>query len=245
MKSKKYTTFDIEGKKYVFSTVNFKQAFDSFKSVQKLKVQDLEEVIADKTGVTKESVHNWRFYCNGPSTLEQIKLIASCLSIKDYKLLMKEDTKMEDKKFFDIMQIDAARRIFVEIISFLHEFFDTDGFNNYWFEISDKLKKDGHDYDSDFVLNELENFVDKKYRRIILAYEKEYILLKNHPIYDEIENLLYSENGLQDCYIGKLSFAYRIEAPVKNVNGEQSGVTTYEDYEIAINKVRSVFDKYF
>ena len=246
MKSKNFTIFEIKGGNYIFSSTKFKKAFDSFKSEQKLKVQDLEEIIADKTGVSKESVHNWRFASNGPSTLEQIRSIASCLSIKNYMLLMREDIKMENKGYFDTLQIEAARRIFGEIINFLHEFLHTDGFNNYWFEISDKLKnKYGNDYDSDSVLEKLESFVDKKYRKIILAYEKEYIILKNHPIYGEIENLLYSENGLQDCYIGKLSFAYRFEAPVENVNGEQSGVTTYEDYEIAINKVRTIFDKYF
>ena len=246
MKSKNFTIFEIKGGNYIFSSTEFKKAFDSFKNEQKLKVQNLEQTIADKACVTKESVHNWRFGSNGPSTLEQIRSIASCLSIKDYMLLMREDIKMEYKGSFDTLQIEAARRIFGEIINFLHEFLHTDGFNNYWFEISDKLKnKYGNDYDSDSVLEKLENFVDKKYRKIILAYEKEYIILKNHPIYGEIENLLYSENGLQDCYIGKLSFAYRFEAPVENVNGEQSGVTTYEDYEIANNKVRSVFDKYF
>ena len=246
MKSKNFTIFEIKGGNYIFSSTKFKKAFDSFKNEQELQVQNLEQTIADKACVTKESVHNWRFGSNGPSTLEQIRSIASCLSIKDYMLLMREDIKMENKGSFDTLQIEAARRIFGEIINFLHEFLHTDGFNDYWFEISDKLKnKYGNDYDSDSVLEKLESFVDKKYRKIILAYEKEYIILKNHPIYGEIENLLYSENGLQDCYIGKLSFAYRFEAPVENVNGEQSGVTTYEDYEIAINKVRTIFDKYF
>ena len=245
MKSKKFTTFDIEGKNYIFSAVNFKKAFDSFNGDRKLKVQDLEEIIADKTGVSKESVHNWRFASNGPSTIEQIKSIASCLSIKDYKLLMKEDTEMENSNSLNTLQIEAARRIYGEIVSFLNEFLNTDGFNHYWLEIADKLKEKYERNYSDFVLDELEKYVDDRYNKVVLAYEKEYIILKNHPLYQDLEDLLYSEKGLSECYVGKLSYAYRFESQTENINGNITGKTTYEDYEIANNRVRSVFDKYF
>ena len=152
---------------------------------------------------------------------------------------------MENSNSLNTLQIEAARRIYGEIVSFLNEFLNTDGFNHYWFEIADKLKEKYERNYIDFVLDELEKYVDDRYNKVVLAYEKEYIILKNHPLYQDLEDLLYSEKGLSECYVGKLSYAYRFESQTEDINGNITGKTTYEDYEITNNRVRSVFDKYF
>ena len=90
----------------------------------------------------------------------------------------------------------------------------------------------------------MEELVDNKYSDLLLTYKKEYLFLKDQPIYEEIGNLLYDENGLDQCYSGKLSYGYRFEAMVEDIHGNR-GVTTSEDYELAMNKINSIIEKYF
>lgn len=43
---------------------------------------------------------------------------------------------------------------------------------------------------------------------------------------------------------GKLSYAYRFEAPVEKLDGSKDGVTTSEDYACAMKKVNEILEGY-
>lgn len=241
MISKSFKVFQIDNKQFKFNSFNFMIFFRNYRLSKKIKASELEEKIAVQAHVSEAAVHNWLYNKNGPADLDAIKAIADCLSIKDFRLLMEEVKDVAYNNSLTSQEKESVYRIYSSVISFLDEFERTNGFNDYWLDIADKYRYEQNG--CAHILNELESVVYKKYRDVILVYKREYIFLKSHPIYNELSNVLFQEDGIEECFVNKLGYAYRFEAIVEDKNGNREN-TVSEDYELSLNKINAVVDKY-
>ena len=215
----------INDKECYFNLNIFNFIFMHYKTKNNLKIGELEERLANFVNKDSSTIHNWRNLTSGPSDLETIQLIAKFFEIGDYKLLFNEEN--ESMKKLSDLQMLSVKRIYDMIMDYLEEFDKSDGFNNYWHDL--KVEPE----DRQGVLYDIAlGYVDK----IILAYKKEYLFLKNTEIYEKIGNFIY--NDLYETFENKLSYAYRFEA---EVSGNPS---TYEDYYKALSTINQIIDKY-
>lgn len=237
MNNSNFRVFEHDGKQYRFHPNAFKESFNAVKSRKELSVKDLEEEIASAIGFSADAVHNWRMSTNGPSSLDTVQKIADVLGLQDWTLLLVEIKEERVNNRRDEIELYAVKRIYDAVVTFMDEFLHTDGFNDYWHELFNE-QPDPSEWVTELRLAEL---AERKYRQVLLAYKKEYMFLKDHPVYEELGNILYNEGGLQDCYEGKLSYMYRFEGPTF----EPPHPTTEEDYLAAMKKVDDVIGRYF
>lgn len=229
MLSKEPRLFDVDGKKMQFNFQAFIDAFQKFKVAKKMKVSELENMIAQKVNVSPEAVHNWRFKSNGPSDLNTIKEIAAALGFSNRLFLLKEIREDTGTMKLTDLQKESAKRIYDSIIEYLNDFSVTDGFTGtLWIEFSEQGYKNPEDAIYDYA--------NKKISEVHLVIQKEYFYLHDSPIYDEL--IEYSYNDLYDIYEGKLGYAYRFEALV------DGNPTTEDDYEKALAALNNIVDKY-
>lgn len=230
MVSQKTKIFDYNGRKVQFNPIKFIEIFYRCIKEQNLKVCELELLIANEVGVTDSAVHNWRYRKNGPSDLKMIENIAKCMNIKDWTLLIKEAREENKNMKLTDIQKESVKRIYDTIIDFLFEFERTGGFTTeLWIKFRDEGIKN--------PLNEIQEYVDKKVSLIHKQIKKENFYLRGTEIYDELTE--YAYNDLYDITEGKLDYAYRFEA-----TGGESGITTLEDYEKAMNGLDKIIFKY-
>lgn len=227
--------FNIDGKSMQFDSVSFKAIFSAKCKKLCMKVLDYENELGDSLSVSSNAIHNWRFGMNGPSDVETIKQLAVCLEIADYMLLMKNG------KGKTVMQIserqkDSLKRIYDAVIEYLDLFQRTDGFNDYWHQFS------GRGDELEQIENMLYEIAEKEQHKVELILAKEYIEIHKLPVYGQLEE--YVCDDLCETYNGKLSYAYRFEAPVENIDGIRSVVTTSEDYTHALKKINDILENY-
>ena len=215
----------IDNYTHYFNFDIFREIFNNKIIKEKIAKNKLENDLANYVNKSKEAIHNWRFQKNGPSDLDTIKLIASYFKLSNYKLLLKESEGSNMPSDLTEIQIMSLKRIYDAIIDYLDMFDKTDGFNDYWFE-TDINPKERKGYLCDKAINEVE--------KVILVYKKEYILLRNTKVYNDIGNYIY--NDLYDIFDGKLSYAYRFEAI------SSGNPTTSDDYYKALNKLNSIIN---
>ena len=159
-----------------------------------------------------------------------IENIAKCMNIKDWTLLIKEAREENKNMKLTDIQKESVKRIYDTIIDFLFEFERTGGFTTeLWIKFRDEGIKN--------PLNEIQEYVDKKVSLIHKQIKKEDFYLRGTEIYDELTE--YAYNDLYDITEGKLDYAYRFEA-----TGGESGITTLEDYEKAMNGLDKFIFKY-
>lgn len=227
--------FMIDGKNMQFDSVPFNKLFTYGRKKTGMSVLEYETELGEVLSVSSSAIHNWRFGMNGPSDLETIKQLAECLDISDYLLLLK------DGKENMIMQIserqkDSLKRIYDAVIEYLDEFQRTDGFNNYWHD----LCKQGVEPKN--VENRIYEIAEIEQHKVELVLSKEYIELHKLPVYSRIEEFVYDD--LCEIYNGKLSYAYRFEAPIERVDGTRDTITTDEDYTLALMKINDILKVY-
>ena len=80
MHSMETKIFNLDGQKLRFDARTFEYSFRAYAQDSKMKKKDLEELLAEKVGVSREAVHNWRFAKNGPSDIEMIQKLAEVLN---------------------------------------------------------------------------------------------------------------------------------------------------------------------
>lgn len=210
---------------YYFNFEIFNDLFINKCKNEKILKSILEYKLSEHVNKSTDSIHNWRFKLNGPSDLDTVKLIASFFEINDYKVLLKDKEKNYSMEKFNDLQMLSLKRIYDAIIDYLEIFQKSNGFNDYWFEIKEE-PSEREDILYDIAMKEVE--------KVQLIYKKEYMLLKNSKIYEELGSFIY--NDLYDIFDGKLSYAYRFEAiPSENP-------TTDEDYYKALNKVNDIIN---
>lgn len=110
---------------------------------------------------------------------------------------------------------------------------------------------------TDRMLDVLDGIVESKISEIELSYKKEYFDLKNTAVYEELGELIYDwEEGIRSC-VGndkaeryKLSLYYRYDAWEEWAEDEtfhtnkRKSITTEEDYQLIMNKLNGIIDKY-
>ena len=79
----------------------------------------------------------------------------------------------------------------------------------------------------------LYDIAETEQHKVEIVLAKEYIELYRLPVYGKLEEY----DDLCEIYNGKLSYAYRFEAGVENIDGTRSDVTTSEDYMRALKKI--------
>lgn len=220
--------FELNGAKVVFNFDRFQSAFNNLAmSRNKRKVSIMSEISAAAC-VSIDAVKNWRRRYNGPSELAMIQAIARVLEISDWtELLTNYKEEVEMKYTLSDRQKDAVKRIYDAVVDFLADFLETDGFNNYWYDLTcDPSEREDALYE----------IAEAKYRNVCRVYRKEFFDLNGTEIYIELSDYVYDD--IMDTYDGKLSYAYRFEALV------EEHPTTEDDYAKAINKINHIITKY-
>ena len=228
--------FNIDGKSMQFDSVSFEQLFTANRKKNGLKVVDYEAELGDVLSVSSNAIHNWRFGMNGPSDVETIKQLANYLRIADYTLLLKNGREKTTMQISE-RQKDSLKRIYDVVIEYLDTFQRTDGFNDYWYQFKERGAKT-----PEHIENLIYDVAMEEVHKVELVLAKEYIELYRLPVYGQLEE--YVSDDLYETFNGKLSYAYRFEAPVENTDGTRDGVTTSEDYTRALKKINEILENY-
>lgn len=136
-----------DGTKMYFHNLRFEQVIKSKLQIyrdegKKKSKQELLGDIQDKTGVSVSSMNHWIMGHNAPGDLESIKLVANELGVKVETILLnelqmengferKEASKMGNAERNILAEVDsktAIREIYVEMVDFIEEFRNTNGF---------------------------------------------------------------------------------------------------------------------
>lgn len=228
--------FDVNGKILQFDSLSFRDIFQSQRKKAGLTVLQYETELGELLFVSSNAIHNWRFGMNGPSDIETIKLLAKHIGIESYMLLLKDVKEVKTVKLAE-RQKDSIKRIYDAIIDYLDIFMNTNGFNDYWHTLCNQTGDSGN---VEYMIYEI---AEKEQHKVELVLTKEYIELHKHPLYTELEE--YVCDYLCEMYNGKLSYAYRFEAPVENIDGSRDKLTTSEEYSFALKKINEIIDPYF
>lgn len=232
---KNIKNYNIDGKCMQFDSSSFREFFSAIRKKKCMSALEYEAELGESLCVSSSAIHNWRFGMNGPSDVETIKQLAVCLEITDYMLLLKNG-KVKKTMQITERQKDSLKRVYDAVIEYLDTFQRTDGFNDYWYKLEEQGTK------TDSIENLLYEIAEKEQHKVELVLAKEYIELYKLPVYGQLEE--YVCDDLCEAYNGKLSYAYRFEAPVENVDGTRSGVTTSEDYTRALKKINDILENY-
>lgn len=218
----------IDGKKMQFNTNNFKTLLKSYCKQNKMKSQDIERELAGALNVSSDAVHKWHYGMSTPTDVELVKEIAMYIGLDDFTRLLKSVNGGNVMNKLTERQIISVKKVYDICISFLYEFYNTDGFNDYWFELKNKGIEDPEE--------DVIEMADEMHRKIEFVMDQEYFDLRDTDIYNELCEFVSED--LINIYDGKLSYAYRFEA---GVNGNP---TTSEDYDGALIKLNDIIEKY-
>lgn len=220
--------FTLNNSNVIFNTERFRLELKKLRDKNKIPFLQLEQQLADKLGVSTDTVHGWHYGKNGPIDINIVQHLAQILEIDNFTLLLKNINGEHCMQQLTDRQKNAVKRIYDICIWFLDQFYLTDGFNDYWYKF-----KDAGANNPEFEIN---NLVDSYMYKIFLVIKQEYFDLHDCDIYDELYEFV--NNNLYDIYEGKVSYAYRFEAI------PDGNPTTSEDYSQAMNRLNSIIEKY-
>lgn len=212
---------------YFFDHNIFNDMFTKKCNKEGVRITIMEEQFANAINVSKDAVHGWRFNTYSPNDLNLIENIAKYFGCKMDEFLCNKEGDVEMKKISDV-ELMSVKRVYESIIKFLEYFYETNGFNDLWFD----LKK----IEPSLREEKLYEVVEKEHSKVMLSLKIEYPIIRKNQIYTDLSNFIY--NDLYDIYDGKLTYAYRFEAVV---DGNQ---TTDEDYTKAYKKLNDIIDSY-
>ncbi len=221
-------TYEVDGKIMKFNSARFKRRVESLCKDNRITKAEYELTLADKLRWNKETIHKWIYGKNNPNDLEVVKSLANELGLSDYMQLL--DIVEGEKKMKNLSdrQITAVKKIYDSCVWFLAEFYNTDGFNDYWH----KLVAQGVE-DPESAITE---YADSLHEKVSLVADQEFFDLRNTDIYTELCEFI--SDDLEEIYYGKVSYAYRFEA-------DPSGhPTTADDYGNAMDKLNKIIEKY-
>lgn len=236
MNDKGHRAFGIDGKQMAFDRETFNDLFRREAKNAGCSIGEFERHLASKAFVGSDAVHSWRMGNSGPGDLEKIELVAAALGVRRETLLKGEEGKGVMTSKLTNRKLEALRRIYGAVIEYQEDFLYTCGFNDCWFDLIDAGIEPKN------VEEALYELVQKKWRSVELAAKKEGLDLRGEPVYDMLLDYIY--NDLIDIYDGKLSYAYRFEAPVLRTDGGTSGVLLEDDYESARKRLHEILDEW-
>lgn len=229
MVSKNTRVFTVDGETYRFDSNTFRMCCDSYCQIKKISKCELEEILSKKLNVSASAIHNWRFNKNGPSEIELIVQAAEALGIHNWKLLLKECAGGAKMTKLSVRQVEAAKRIFDACIWFLNEFYNSDGFSNYWYNFMIP--------ESEKIHVGVEQEVGRKMGKVITVLEQEYFDLHDLEEYDVLcEYVSDTLTGIYDGKIGKDYNRYECDGTC---------LSTYDEYWQARKKLDNIVEKYF
>lgn len=218
--------FEIGVKSYTFSSSKFSELFKNYRKKNGMKVDNLEQTLADKLYVQQSTIHSWKFGPSGPTDLETIINLAKCLELENYTYLLKEELTMPK---LSNLQMQSAKKIYDVLVGLLHEFDLTGGFTtSMWYDLEAKGSKDPE--------SDMYDYIQGLEEKILLVFRQEYFYLHDTPIYNELLNFM--DEDLGETYNGKLGYAYRFEAV------PEGNPTKEDDYVKAMDKLNSIIEKY-
>lgn len=221
----------VDGKKATFNKFAFRQLLKQKSRTEKnerTSISMLELKIAEELQTAVNTVHKWAYNGGGPSDYQMVERLAVTLGATDVSMLLNFiDEGEHDMTHLTDRQLSAVKRIYDICIWFLHEFEQTDGFNDYWYQFSRNGSTDPE--------NDIAELADSLIRKVELVLDQEYFDLHNCDIYDELCEFVSTD--LIDTYDGKLSYAYRFEAIA---DGHPK---TSEDYNKAIIRLNEIIAK--
>lgn len=221
--------YTVNGRKATFNKDSFKQLLIQKVRKERTTISKIEQRIADDLKIAANTVHKWTYNGGGPIDYSTIERLATALGITDVSLLLAFiNTGGNEMVQLTERQKSAAKRIYDSCIWFLHEFYNSDGFNSYWFDFKEKGSLDPED--------DIYDLIEKLHAKVMLVLDQEYFDLHNCEIYDEFNSFIYED--LYRICSGKVGYAYRFEA---KANGNP---TTDEDYAKAMTRLNAIIDKY-
>ena len=227
MKSNQTRVFDESGAQYRFNSKAFRSRIDSFAREKGVSKGQIADELAAGLCVTADAVNNWKYGKNGPADLDAVKKAAAILHTDWLLLVQERDGGAEMEQLTD-RQKDAAKRIYDVLIWFLEEFSNSDGFNSWWLGFKEKGSADPED--------ETYERITQMEERVWLVMNQEYFDLHDHEIYDALCE--FASEDLVKVYDGKVSYAYRFEAPADHVP------TAWDDYEKAMKRLNEIIERY-
>lgn len=234
---KKTRTYEIEGKTYEFDISMFNRIIESYKKNNDIKKSsDFQSLFCEKMNIGESTYRSWKSGNNAPSTMEDINKVATFFECNS-NLLLKEKLEENMTKATE-RQKDSLKRIYDAVIKYLDRFYSTSGFNDLWADYIDQ------GFSAKQIENTLYDIAEREIHKVQFVVDQEYIeLFRLDDVYQQLND--YITDCLIETYNDKLSYGYRYEAPVATINGGQSGVTTDEDYIIALKQINELLEPYF
>ena len=173
--------FNINNKEMQFNPEAFNQTILQSSRQKHVKIGVVEQSVADKIGVSREALRNWRKGTNGPSDATLIEYAADFLGLSDWTTLFTETNGGKEMCNLSEKQIESVKKIYDACVDVLNHFLYLENvratLNTY------KMRKTiDLDHDVDACISEFSN-------RMYLVVDKEYFYLRGTDIYDLLAEL--------------------------------------------------------
>lgn len=186
-------TYDISGNKYRFDFYAFGIAFRSRAKQKKMKYTEYETMLANAIPVSPATVHAWRMRKNAPGDIDLVRKVAAIMDAGVENFLIRLEGENEMAKLTESERA-AVSRVYSAITDFLFMLDNTDGC--VWKSYKVPMGSPYNAYllpDADAALtgaspSELSGteLADAGYDWTCHALEREWVVLGQHPIYEEI-----------------------------------------------------------
>ena len=233
-------TYEENGIKYRFDSqkllvqVNQRKHYlqNAGKKVTKALIMD---ELAEKCYVTVEAIKNWMYGYNGPSEMEQVKVLADYFEI-DYHQLLKEEEIMTNGKEMTSKTVNEAQAIYTKdrireiyqgMLAFVHR---------------------GREWYYSLLVGNEEELLDKEYQKQVLAANAELRAMFNNiayrlensmldipqASYEKIYNFLWTE---LDDYVDLIASPTIVEDAEKGRDPEDE-----DYYDLAMDHISEFLD---
>ena len=81
--------FTLNNSNVIFNTERFRLELKKLRDKNKIPFLQLEQQLADKLGVSTDTVHGWHYGKNGPIDINIVQHLAQILEIDNFTLLLK------------------------------------------------------------------------------------------------------------------------------------------------------------
>lgn len=248
--------YEIDGDKLRFDFDAFGIAFKSRAKLNKKKVVEYEEMLADAVSVSPATVHAWRMRKNAPGDIALVKKVALFMGANPESFLIQLKGDGDMSKLSDCERA-AVARVYSAITDFLYMLDSTDGCVWKSYKVppcspySEYLVPNADAALADTEPTEISGteLADAGYEWTCHALEREWVILGQHPVYEEIAAFMYGT--MNDIYDGKTDPDYRFHYSGKYEKQEDEPWEGYgEQYagwinqEQAYSEIREIILKY-
>ena len=249
-------TYEVDGDTFRFDFDAFAIAFSSRAKLGRKKIAEYEGMLADAVSVSPATVHAWRMRKNAPGDIDLVRKVEAFMSAEPDAFLapLKGDDDMN--KLSDCERA-AVSRVYSAITDFLFMLNNTDGCVWKSYKVPEGSPYSAYLLpDADAALtgtspSELSGteLADAGYGWTCHALEREWVVLGQHPIYEEIAEFMYGT--MNDIYDGKTDPDYRFHYSGRYENPEDEPWEGYGehyagwiDQEQAYAEIREIIGKY-